>query len=251
MKQKELIKYCNDLLKSTFIQDYCPNGLQIEGDNREVHKIVIGVSISLEFIEKAIEKECDLILTHHGMIWNNDSRVIEGPFKKKISLLLEEGIASASYHLPLDYHPTLGNNYQLAKILGLKNIQALPAESDFAEAVIGETPCSTIDDFESIIIKKLNRKPQILPFGKPNISKAVIITGGAQNYYMTAVNEEADCFITGEISEKNYAVSQEYGIHYIGAGHYATEKWGIKALAEHLKGEFNIDYSFIEIDNPV
>lgn len=251
MKQSELIKYCDVLLNITAVKDYCPNGLQVEGDNRLVKKVALGVSVSLEFIEKAVAKGCDLILTHHGMIWDRDSRVIQGPFKKKIALLLESGIAAAAYHLPLDFHHTFGNNVQLANLLGLKEIESIPQDSDFAEAVIGDTKQKNISDFAAHIEKKLDRKPLVLSFGNQEIQKAVVITGGAQNYFMTAVDEGADCFITGEVSEKNYTLSQEYGVHFISAGHYATEKWGIKALGAHLHEKFKVKCEFIDIDNPI
>ena len=121
MNQNEMIKYCDQFLGIDKFQDYCPNGLQVEGDSRTVRKIGLGVSISLEFIEKAVALGCDLILTHHGLIWNKESRLIQGPFKKKIHLLLNEGMAAAAYHLPLDTHPEVGNNIQVVKILDLKN----------------------------------------------------------------------------------------------------------------------------------
>lgn len=251
MNQSDIIAYCNQLLDIVNHRDYCPNGLQVEGDNRRVQKIAIGVSISLELIEKAIHCNADLIITHHGMIWDKDPRTINGPFRKKIKLLLDNGIATASYHLPLDYHSQLGNNVQLAEILELTDIQLLPEHLDYAEAVIGTTSQVTIEDFQDLLRRKLDRPPVVLPFGKKKISKVVIITGGAQNYFMTAVENGADCFVTGEISEKNYGMSQEYGVHFVSAGHYATERYGILALGKHLRKEFQIDCEFIEIANPI
>ncbi|MBU2514156.1 Nif3-like dinuclear metal center hexameric protein [bacterium] len=251
MKQAEIINYCNQLLDIAVHKDFCPNGLQVEGDQREVKRIAIGVSITLELIEKAIKDSADMIITHHGMIWDKDPRIISGPFRKKIKLLLDNGLAAAAYHLPLDYHLELGNNVQLARVLQLSDIKTIPENADFAEAIIGKTVESSIEDFSDFVSEQLIRPPIVLPFGKKRISKVVIITGGAQNYFMTAVENGADCFITGEASEKNYAMSQEYGVHFISAGHYATEKYGILALGEHLSEKFGIDSNFIEIDNPI
>lgn len=251
MNQIELINYCNHYLAIHQIDDFCPNGLQVEGDNREVKRIALGVSISLEFIEKAIEAKADLIITHHGMIWDKDSRVIQGPYKKKIEKLLRSGIAASSYHLPLDYHLEVGNNIQLGQILGLKDLETIPRESDKAEAVAGTPAQKSISDFSDHLSKKLGRDPLVLSFGPEEISKAVIITGGAQNYFSVAVKEGADCFITGEVSEKNYSLSQEYGIHFISAGHYATEQFGIQALGAHLEEKFGVDSCFLEIANPI
>ena len=251
MKQNELVSYCDQLLKISSIRDYCPNGMQVEGDNREVKKIALGVSISLEFINKAIDLGADMIFTHHGIIWDKDSRRIEGPFRKKVKALLDAGIAAAAYHLPLDFHPELGNNVQLAKLLELIDIELLSPVPEQAEAVMGTIPCKTITEFSELIEKKMRRKPLILPFGNDEVSKVVIITGGAQGYYLTAVENGADCFLTGEASEKNYGMAQEYEQHFISAGHYATEKWGILALGEHLEKKHGIPFEFIEIDNPL
>ncbi len=251
MNQLELINYCNNLLNIHQIRDFCPNGMQVEGDNREVKKIALGVSISLEFIEKAIAENVDMIMTHHGLIWDKDPRVIKGPFRSKVQRLLEKGIAAATYHLPLDFHLDIGNNIQLANILEFSDISTVPEDSEVAEAVIGNTAQSTIEDFAAFIEKKLKRPPQVLPFGNSTIQKAVIITGGAQNYFSVAVDAGADCFITGEISEKNYSMSQEFGVHFISAGHYATERYGIQALGEHLKDKTGISSIFIEIENPI
>jgi dinuclear metal center YbgI/SA1388 family protein len=251
MEQHQVIAYCDELLKISTIKDYCPNGLQVEGDNRSVHTIALGVSISLEFIEKAIGIGADLILTHHGMIWDKNSRRITGPFRKKLAALFESGIAAAAYHLPLDFHPRLGNNIQLANCLELKEIEPITTVEDQVEAVMGKTDHKTITEFAALVERKLNRKPLVLPFGKDPISKVVVMTGGAQGYYLTAVDNGANCFLTGEVSEMNYTMSQEYELHFISAGHYATEKFGILALGSHLRNEFDIPCEFIEIDNPL
>jgi dinuclear metal center YbgI/SA1388 family protein len=251
MRQNDVVAYCNQLLNISSLKDFCPNGMQVEGDNREVKKIALGVSISLEFIEKAIELNADLILTHHGLIWDKDSRRIQGPIRKKLKALFESGIAAGTYHLPLDFHPELGNNVQLAKVLELSDVEMLSTVPDRAEAVLGTIPCNTISEFSDLIEQKLQRKPLILPFGRKEVSRVVIITGGAQGYYLTAVENGADCFLTGEASEKNYGMAQEYEQHFISAGHYATEKWGILALGEHLKNGHDIPFEFIEIENPL
>ena len=126
MNQKEVVGYVNDFLSIEQFQDYGPNGLQVEGNNREVRKVCLGVSISEELIEKTIEIGAELILTHHGLIWDRDSRVVQGPLRRKLKLLLDHGIATAAYHLPLDFHPVLGNNAQLAKKLQLTKSRSSP-----------------------------------------------------------------------------------------------------------------------------
>lgn len=251
MNQTEIIAYCDELLSVNSIKDYCPNGLQVEGDNRKVEKIAIGVSISMEFIKKATAVDADMIITHHGMIWDKGSRRVEGPFRQKLQALFKKGISAAAYHLPLDFHPEIGNNVQLARLLELSNIELISDKPDLAEAVVGRTNCSSVKELGQLVEKKLNRKPLILPFGNTEPKKVVIMTGGAQNYYMRAVEVGADCFLTGEASELNYAVSQEYQLNFISAGHYATEKWGIIALGDKIAKEFGISTEFIEIENPL
>ncbi len=251
MRQSEIIKSCNELLEIEKFKDYCPNGLQIEGDNREVQKIALGVSISLEFIEKAIKTDADLIITHHGLIWDRDERIIRGPLKRKIHLLLNQGIAAAAYHLPLDFHPEFGNNVQLAEKIGLQNLLPFANTPQYAEGIIGTTSLQTIDELTEHIAKILQRTPVVLPFGPERIKQVAIVTGGAQGYFVEAIEAGADCFITGEISEQNFAMSREYGVHFISAGHYATETYGIQALGGYLEQHFQISTAFIDILNPI
>ncbi|MBU2647405.1 Nif3-like dinuclear metal center hexameric protein [bacterium] len=251
MKQTEIIKYCDNLLEIEKFSDYCPNGLQIEGDNRQTVKIAIGVSISLEFIEKAIEQDADLIITHHGLIWNRDERIIRGPLKRKMILLLNHGIAAAAYHLPLDFHPQLGNNAQLADKIGLVDLEPFSQTPQYAQGVMGTTTLRTIDAVSEHVAEVLNRQPLTLPYGPDKINKIAIVTGGAQGFFLEAIEAGADCFITGEISEQNFAMSREHGVHFISAGHYCTEKFGIQALGAHLGEQFDLQIDFIDIPNPI
>ncbi|MBT4290221.1 MAG: Nif3-like dinuclear metal center hexameric protein [Deltaproteobacteria bacterium] len=251
MNQKEIVEYVNDLLVIENIKDFGPNGLQVEGDNREVKQICFAVSMTEEVIQKSIEKKADLIITHHGLFWDKDPRVVKGPMKRKLKLLLESGIASAAYHLPLDFHSGLGNNYQLAKKLKLKNLENFAETPKYAEGILGELDAISIEKLSQKVEELLDRKPVVLPFGPEKINKIAIITGGAQSYFIKAIEAGADCYITGEISEWVYTLSQEYGVHYISAGHYATEKFGLQALAKHMSSQLSIQHDFINIENPI
>jgi dinuclear metal center YbgI/SA1388 family protein len=251
MDQHELIHYCNSFLNIDMFEDYCPNGLQVEGDNRTVHTIALGVSITLELIEKAIRSDADLIITHHGLLWNNDDRCIKGPLRNKLARLFDHGIAAAAYHLPLDFHPEIGNNVQLAHKIGLTDLSKFAETAHYAEAIMGRPSQTTILDLSKHIEKVLKRKPTVLPFGEEFIDSVAVITGGAQGFFLKAIEAGADCFITGEISEKNFAMSQEYGVHFISAGHYATEQFGIQALGSILEKEFDLSCQFIPIQNPI
>lgn len=251
MNQIDLITYCDDLLEKENFKDYCPNGLQVEGDGREVSKIALGVSISLDLIEKAIEIGADLIMTHHGLFWNKDERTIRGPMRRKIKLLLDNGLASAAWHLPLDFHPELGNNAQLADKLGLTDQEPFAQTPKYAEGVMGISGIKRIHELAQHVSQVLEREPTVLPYGPDEINRVAIITGGAQGYFLEAIDAGADCFITGEVSEQNFTMSREFGVHFISAGHYSTEKFGIQALGCHLESHFNLQAEYIHIPNPI
>lgn len=251
MRQKQIIERCDDWLNIHDYKDFCPNGLQVSGADKEVEKITLGVSLTEELIQKAIENGSDLILTHHGLFWNKDSRVVTGPYRRKLKLILEAGIALAAYHLPLDFHDELGNNIQLAKKLELKNVKGIITNSRYSESVMGDAGHVKIEELNLRLAKILGRKPTTLSFGAPKIGKVAIITGAAQGYFEKAVAEGADCFITGEASEYNYAQSKELGVHFIAAGHYQTERFGIIALGEKILKELGIPSEFVEFPNPI
>lgn len=251
MKQYEIIQYCNELLQIEAFSDYSPNGLQVEGDGREVTKIVIGVSISIDLIEKAIDNNADLIITHHGLFWNKDERIIRGPLKRKLKLLLENGLASAAYHLPLDFHPQLGNNVQLAERLGLRDLKPFAETPRYAQGIMGETDILSINELSEVVSQALGREPTVLPFGPEKIRTVAIVTGGAQGYFLEAIDAGADCFVTGEISEQNYTMSREFGVHFISAGHYSTEMFGIQSLGHNLTSQLDVQVEFVHIPNPV
>ncbi len=251
MNQSDIIRYCDELLEIDKFKDFCPNGLQVEGDNRQVKKIAIGVSISLDFIEKAIEADADLIITHHGLFWDKDERIVRGPMRQKIHLLLDHGIAAAAYHLPLDFHPELGNNTQLAVRLGLQDTRPFAETARYAEGIMGRTSLNSIDAISQHLSQILDRAPMVLPYGPDKIEHVAIITGGAQGYFLEAIDAGADCFITGEISERNFTMSREYGVHFISAGHYSTEIFGIQALGQHLETRFHFKADCIHIPNPI
>ena len=252
MNQYELIHFCDTLLQSRSFKDYCPNGLQVEG-SRKIKKIILGVSICEELIDLAIQQKGDMILTHHGLFWDKQENRILGAMKKKLTKLINAGIACAAYHLPLDFHDTIGNNFQLAKKLGLKKIISLPPEGkgDQKVGILGEVRKQTIEAFTKVVATELSREPFVLPYGPKIIQKVAITTGGGQGYFPDMVHFGADCFITGEVSEYNYSQSRELQSHFIAAGHYATEKYGVLALGRELEKKFGVQTLFIDIENPI
>lgn len=251
MKQSQVINYCNERLNIADFKDYCANGLQLEGDEREVKKIALGVTITVELIEKAIEIDADLILVHHGLFWDRDPHVIKGPLRKRLKLLFDAGLAVAGYHLPLDFHETLGNNIQLANLLGLKETEGILNTPRYSEGMMGNTKFSDIESFSNHLEQILGRKPLVLPYGPKKLQKVAIVSGGAQGYFPRAIEEGADCFITGEASEQNFSMSKEHGVHFISAGHYHTEQFGIQALGNDITQQLGIPCEFLRFPNPI
>lgn len=252
MKTSELICYLEELLQPNNINDFCPNGLQIQGQ-AEVTKIVTGVTATEALIDAAIEHQADALLVHHGYFWKNENQVISGMKYRRIKKLLDHDINLLAYHLPLDIHPTLGNNAQLAKLLGIEVTGPLELGNAFSVAVQGQLPFAISgESFNEVISAKLNRPSlHIAPPSQKPIKTVAWCTGGGQSYIELAANQGIDAFISGEASEQTTHVAREMDIHFFAAGHHATERYGAKALGEHLATEFGIDVKFIDIDNPV
>ena len=242
-----LVETTNKLLDITRFKDYAPNGLQLEG-KPEVVKIVSGVTASQALIDTAIEAKADAIIVHHGWFWRGEDQRIVGMKKNRIKALLEHDISLLGYHLPLDAHPELGNNAQLAKRLGLITSGSMNAEGvgDYGEV---SQPVS-LEALGDHIETQLGRCPTLVNAGDHPIQTLAWCTGGAQSYIGQAIDLGVDAFISGEISEKTTHEARENGIHYIAAGHHATERYGAPALAAHLANQFDLEHEFIDIDNP-
>ena len=250
MNNLELEQLINQKLSSDKINDYAPNGLQVEGKT-EIKKIITGVTASQALIDYAIRQNADAILVHHGYFWKSENPCIRGMKGKRIKALLVNDMNLYGYHLPLDVHPELGNNAQLAKLLDIENLQPLekgavsiPVWGELKEPMTGE-------NFAEKIEKVLNRKPLICIENGPHLIRKIgICTGGGQGYIDLAAEQGCDAFITGEVSEQTIHSAREQGLHFFSAGHHATERYGIKALGEWLAKEYGFDVEFKDIDNP-
>ena len=250
MNNLELEQLINQKLSSDKINDYAPNGLQVEGKT-EIKKIITGVTATQALIDYAIRQNADAILVHHGYFWKSENPCIRGMKGKRIKALLVNDMNLYGYHLPLDVHPELGNNAQLAKLLDIENLQPLekgavsiPVWGELKEPMTGE-------NFAEKIEKVLNRKPLICIENGPHLIRKIgICTGGGQGYIDLAAEQGCDAFITGEVSEQTIHSAREQGLHFFSAGHHATERYGIKALGEWLAKEYGFDVEFKDIDNP-
>ncbi len=251
-ERRVITRYINDLLSVAGFDDYCPNGLQVEGSGKIGH-IVSGVSISLDLITKAIELKADAILVHHGLFWKGDSQSVTGIVKNRLALLLQYNINLLAYHLPLDTHKIYGNNALFAKCMGLAisgtfELLGVPGLGFYSE-LEHALDAAAIEDK---LTTKLQRKPLHLSAGTSRMIKKIAwCSGAAQDGIIKAKELGADAYISGEVSERSYYLAKELDIHYFAAGHHATEIFGVRSLGEHLASKFNLKHSFINAENPV
>lgn len=244
----ELVDYCDDLLDVTAFHDYAPNGLQVEGVG-EVRKIVTGVTACQALIDAAVESDADALLVHHGFFWKGESACITGIKRRRIAKLIENNISLIAYHLPLDGHPELGNNAQLAKQLGIE-VEGRFGRDDMA--MYGRLPEKmSVEEFYVRIGRVLKRQPLHLQGESSDIQSVAWCTGAAQGYIEATPRLGVQAFISGEVSEQTTHFVRESGVHYFAAGHHATERYGVKALGAGLAKAFSISHEFIDIDNPV
>ena len=249
MKRDDLARYLDDLLCATNYRDYCPNGLQVEG-RPEVRRVVFGVSACQALLDAAVAKGADALLVHHGWFWRGEDGRVTGVRKARLKTLLDHDISLFAYHLPLDGHPELGNNARLAGHFGWS------VEGRFGDDNLGchgrlPTPVSS-EALAAQLADGLGRKPLLVggEMGRP-IERIAWCTGGAQGYFEKAILLGVDAFVTGEISEYNVHLARETGVAFYSAGHHATERFGVQALASHLATHCEIECEYIDIDNPV
>lgn len=247
---KDLLSYTNNILEIERFQDYCPNGLQLEGKTT-VKKIVSGVTASQALIDAAIKAKADVLLVHHGYFWSGEDPRIIGLKYKRIRSLIDSEMNLLAYHLPLDAHPLYGNNAKLAELLDLDIAGSFPADNN-AVGLYGslKTPMSA-DDFSQKISSVLGRPPLHIGENSEQIHTIAWCSGAAQNYIDAAAELQVDAYLSGEVSEQTVHIARESGVHFYAAGHHATERYGVQALAEHLASHFGLKHEFIDIQNPV
>jgi dinuclear metal center YbgI/SA1388 family protein len=250
VQRDDLIRYIDDYLRVRDIRDYGPQGLQVEGRS-EVRKVVTAVSASLELFCRAAESGADLILVHHGVLWDRDSRLIKGAYRERLATLLRHEINLAGYHLCLDAHAEIGNNALAVRGLGLTEIESWCEESGTAIGWRGRCePVSGSKWLERINAFYGSNSLAFL-YGPEPVRSIGIISGGAQRQVTDALAAGLDMYVTGEVSEFVMHTAKESGIHFIAAGHYNTERIGIRALGEHVAARYDVEVEFIDIPNPV
>lgn len=250
ISRQALVQLLEQELQTGMIKDYCPNGLQVEGKS-QIKKIIAGVTASQALLDAAVAAGADAVMVHHGYFWKNEDYPITGMKKRRLQTLLKQDISLLAYHLPLDVHPVLGNNAQLALKLGLTQWQAVAGVSPAGVLMRGTlTTAMTSRQIADRLHLELNREPLLHAVLERPVTELAWCTGGGQSYIEQAYASGAELFISGEVSEQTIHSSRELGIDFIAAGHHATERYGIQALAEFVQQKTGVLCEFIDIDNP-
>jgi dinuclear metal center YbgI/SA1388 family protein len=248
----EAIAEADRLLQPQRFRDYAPNGLQVPG-KAEIGKLATAVSASVEVFEQAAAIRADLLFVHHGLFWGSTAGPIDARMKRRLKLLFDSDIGLAAYHLPLDAHPELGNNALIARGLGGDTLEAFALHEGEPIGFIARLPGDGLapSDLFERTAALTERRPLIFDSGPARIRSVAIVSGGGCDYLRDAIFAGADAFLTGEPTERVMSEAQEGAIHFIAAGHYATETFGVRHLGEHLSERFDLEHVFIDVPNPI
>jgi len=244
----DLRLYLDKLLSPARYQDYCPNGLQVEG-KAQIDRLVTGVTACQALIDAAIAARADAILVHHGFFWRSEDPVVVGMKARRLRALMTNEVNLFAYHLPLDCHPELGNNAQLGRLMGVPKATHLDPADPSLPLFSGELEQpAPISSFVEKLSLQLGREPLVV--GDGPVQKIAWCTGGGQNYIDKAADAGADLYVTGEVSEQTIHSARERGICFIAAGHHATERYGVQAVGARVAEELGCTHQFIDVDNP-
>ena len=245
-----LIQTLDDWMKPELLKDYAPNGLQVEGCDT-IYRLALGVTASADVIQQAVAWGADALLVHHGYFWRNEPPVLTGMKGQRVRALMNHQMSLIAYHLPLDCHAEFGNNKALLDQLGLVGGQPIAEENGLLWSVPLPN-AMTIDQLALQVQSALGRAPMVIESsrGSETLSRLVVCTGGAQDYLTKALYYGADVYLSGEISERTTHEARELGVHYIAAGHHATERYGIQALGQKLASTLDVDVAFFDDHNP-
>lgn len=249
----ELIGFLDELLQPERFDDYGPNGLQVPG-REEVTVLATGVSAGLELFERAIAARAGLVIVHHGLFWKGRPLAIDRAAKARLKLLFDHDVSLAAYHLPLDGHPEHGNNALLAAALGADHTTPFALHAGTPIGVTAHLPGDGMTPDELVGRARDaagGREPLAFLDGPPRIRTVGIVSGGGSPYLSDAVTGGLDAFLTGEPVERVMLEAREHGIHYLAAGHYATETLGVRRLGDLLAARFEIDHVFVDVPNPI
>jgi dinuclear metal center YbgI/SA1388 family protein len=247
----EIVGFLDELLNPAEFEDYGPNGLQVPGC-ADVDRVVTGVSAHLELFERAAERGAQLVLCHHGMLWEFHPRTIDAGMKRRLETLFAADMSLVAYHLPLDAHPEVGNNALLCAALGFERAEAFAVAKGSKIGWVGRSPEGVpFADLRGRIAELLDREPLVFDSGPERVHSIGVVSGGAPGNLADAAALGLDAYLTGEPAEHVMADAREAGVHFIAAGHYATETLGVRRLGELLAERFGVAHEFVEVPNPV
>lgn len=245
-RRDEILTFAAELLELESFRDYGPQGMQVAGAEN-VSKIVCAVSSSVELFDRAASAGAQLVIVHHGLLWDNEPRVIDARVRRRLQALFDADLTLAGYHLALDAHPEIGNNALLARELGV--------EVDGPFAVIGVggrlPEPEPVESFLARVRTRIAPGPMVFQEGPATIERVAIVSGGGGRHLAEAAAGGYDLFVTGEPEEPSLHLARELGITFVAAGHYATERLGVQALAARLAERFDVAWEFVELPNPV
>ena len=245
-RRDEILEFAAELLELESFRDYGPQGMQVAGAD-EVSKIVCAVSSSLELFERAASAGAQLVIVHHGLLWDNEPRVIDARVRRRLQALFDADLTLAGYHLALDAHPDVGNNALLARELGVE------VDSQFAGIGAGGRLAAPepVETFLTRVRERIAPEPVVFQEGPATIERVAIVSGGGGRHLAEAAAAGYDLFLTGEPEEPSLHLARELGITFVAAGHYATERLGVQALTARLADRFDLKWDFVELPNPV
>jgi dinuclear metal center YbgI/SA1388 family protein len=248
----EILAYLDALLEPDTFADYAPNGLQVPGRG-DVQTVATGVTAHVELFERAREESADLVLAHHGILWEGDPRAISPPMAQRLRTLFDADMSLAAYHLPLDGHPEVGNNALIAKGLGAASHEPFGEHRGRAigRAAYFDGDGIATADLIARVRALTDREPLVFPDGPERVRSVGIVSGAGADNLAEAIDRGLDAFLTGEPAERVMAQAREAGVHFIAAGHYATETFGIRALGERLAERFGVRHVFVDVPNPI
>jgi dinuclear metal center YbgI/SA1388 family protein len=248
----DILAEIDRLLEPERFDDYGPNGLQVPGAT-EVHVIATGVSAHAQLFELAAAESAQLLLVHHGLFWGSGFQLIDAALKRRLKLLFDSNTALAAYHLPLDAHPEIGNNALLASALGAVELERFALHRGEPIGILARFAGEGLaaDDLFARVAQATARDPLVFAFGPARISWLAIVSGAGSDYLADAAAAGADAFVTGEPAERAMAIAHESQLHFVAAGHYATETLGIRRLGDDLAQRFALKHVFLDVPNPI
>ncbi len=242
----EVVALADRLLEVERWPEFGPAGLQVVGAEEVAH-VACGVSASLELFTRAAAAGAQLVLVHHGLFWRNEPLVVDRRLRGRLQALFAADMSLVAYHLALDAHPELGNGAQLARRLGVRT------DGPFAGVGVGGRVerALAIEELAARVAEVVEREPLVFAEGPAQVERVAVCTGAGGYELIRASHEGYDCLVTGEPEEPSLHAARELGIHLIAAGHYATERLGVQALAARLAEELGVSWEFLEVENPV